>query len=97
VGVFSSIFYHRTKGGGGSYKNKGVCIQNLKEIKLVYPCYPRGRKGQVGWQKKKKGAGRGSRDTGGGIGTTLLKQQGRCYSATNGLMMGKSEASSVHI
>lgn len=31
------------------------------------------------------------------IGTTSLKQQGGCNSATDRLMMGKSEASSVHI
>lgn len=31
------------------------------------------------------------------IGTTSLKQQGGCYSATDKLTMGRSEASSVHI
>lgn len=44
--------------------------------------------------KHKKNRGKKNNKT---IGTTSLKQQGGCNSATDRLMMGKSEASSVHI
>jgi len=60
----------------------------------VYPCYPRGRKRAGGLAKKIKPYQNREKKK---IGTTSLKQQGRCYSATDRLMMGKSEASSVHI
>lgn len=47
--------------------------------------------------KHKKKKQRGKKKNNKTIGTTSLKQQGGCNSATDRLMMGKSEASSVHI
>lgn len=49
-------------------------------------------------QEKDKGAGKKkTSNEEKRIGTTSLKQQGGCYSATDKLTMGRSEASSVHI
>lgn len=63
----------------------------LRKLNWFTNVNPREEKGRWAGKKKKKKKKRKE------IGTTSLKHQGGCYSATDRLMMGKSEASSVHI
>lgn len=90
------VFYHRAI-WGKVIKISVSVFRILRKLNSFTHDTPGEEKGRWAGKKKKKAIRKGGKKKKKKIGTTSLKQQGRCYSATDRLMMGKSEASSVHI